>query len=270
MEPVLAQVMVVVAVLAAAATVLLGLPGPPRRPRPHGGGPARHPTATRSGASARWVRILRGRTDGVGSRARLLGAAAVAVATAMVGQVLGLPAAAAWLVAAVAAAGAGIGAGWIEDPAIRRRYDRVTADLPATCDLLVACLAAGLPLRRAAEVVAQAVAGPVAEDLRHVLGLVGAGEHEPVAWRSLAAESPPWRRLGVDLARSAESGTAVTETLHEHARLAREAAEAAQERSARTAGVRSVLPLMVCFLPAFFLVGVVPIVAGLVLDLLGS
>ena len=34
-------------------------------------------------------------------------------------------------------------------------------------------------------------------------------------------------------------------------------------------GVRTVLPLMVCFLPAFMLVGVVPIVAGVVMGMLG-
>jgi hypothetical protein len=33
--------------------------------------------------------------------------------------------------------------------------------------------------------------------------------------------------------------------------------------------VSSVLPLMVCFLPAFVLVGVVPIVGGMVLKLFG-
>ena len=34
-------------------------------------------------------------------------------------------------------------------------------------------------------------------------------------------------------------------------------------------GVSSVMPLMVCFLPAFLLIGVVPIIAGAALHLFG-
>ena len=40
-------------------------------------------------------------------------------------------------------------------------------------------------------------------------------------------------------------------------------------KEARKVGVRSVVPLMACFLPAFILVGVVPIVAGLLRDFFG-
>ena len=65
-----------------------------------------------------------------------------------------------------------------------------------------------------------------------------------------------------DLARCAESGTAVALILEVHATEARARARAQREAAARTVGVRSVLPLVCCFLPAFVLVGVVPIVAA--------
>jgi hypothetical protein len=42
------------------------------------------------------------------------------------------------------------------------------------------------------------------------------------------------------------------------------------EVAARTAGVRAVIPLVACFLPAFILLGVVPVVAGLANELIGS
>jgi len=262
-QGVFGQVLSVVAVVAAATAMLLWLPGPPRRLARARGDQAG------GGVRERWMALLHGRSDGLSRRTRTFAAVAATVAATTIAQSMGLPTWAAWLLALVVGAGAGVGAGWLEDPATRRRRDRVAADLPATCDLLAACLAAGLPLRRAVDVVADAMGGPVADDLRQVTALVATGEPEATAWRGLAGSSPPWRRLAVDLARSVESGTAVVGTLHEHARLTREAAEAVQERRARTAGVRSVLPLMVCFLPAFFLVGVVPIVAGLLLQLLG-
>ena len=48
----------------------------------------------------------------------------------------------------------------------------------------------------------------------------------------------------------------------------RERAQRAQEVAVRRIGVFVVIPLGLCFLPAFLLIGVVPIVAGLVSGLL--
>jgi pilus assembly protein TadC len=48
----------------------------------------------------------------------------------------------------------------------------------------------------------------------------------------------------------------IAEELRRDARVRAEAA-------ARSAGVRAVLPLVACFLPAFLLIGVVPVVASL-------
>ncbi|MFZ2260527.1 MAG: type II secretion protein F, partial [Luteococcus japonicus] len=67
-----------------------------------------------------------------------------------------------------------------------------------------------------------------------------------------------------DLARSSETGSAAARVLRQHAQDLRVAVRDAQLGRARAVGVRSVLPLMACFLPAFLLTGVVPVVAGLV------
>ena len=48
----------------------------------------------------------------------------------------------------------------------------------------------------------------------------------------------------------------------------RDEARMQAESAARAAGVRSVAPLVACFLPAFILIGIVPIVASLALPLL--
>ena len=68
----------------------------------------------------------------------------------------------------------------------------------------------------------------------------------------------PRRRLG----RSVESGTLLVTTLRHHAVQARERRQASLQVVARSVGVRSVLPLMTCFIPAFLLLGVVPTVAS--------
>ena len=87
------------------------------------------------------------------------------------------------------------------------------------------------------------------------------------AWSELA-DDEVWGPVARDVARSARSGTSLVEVLYVHADEARLARREVTLQRARTAGVRSVVPLMACFLPAFILVGVVPIIAGLLERLL--
>lgn len=75
---------------------------------------------------------------------------------------------------------------------------------------------------------------------------------------------PALATLGPELARAIESGMAVSQTLLTLGAQARQDAATLAEVKARRVGVRSVLPLMVCFLPAFLLLGVVPIIGGVV------
>lgn len=95
------------------------------------------------------------------------------------------------------------------------------------------------------------------------------GVPDQQAWLELA-DVDAWGPVARDVARSARSGTSLVEVLHVHADEARLVAQEQALKRARTAGVRSVVPLMVCFLPAFVLVGVVPIIAGLLEGLLSS
>jgi pilus assembly protein TadC len=54
----------------------------------------------------------------------------------------------------------------------------------------------------------------------------------------------------------------LAETLFSHAESARVARQAAIEASAKAVGVRCVLPLVLCFLPAFLLLGIIPTVVS--------
>ena len=84
---------------------------------------------------------------------------------------------------------------------------------------------------------------------------------DAVAWRALR-DHPTLGPAAVDFARSVESGTMLAETLLHHARSARLARRSDIEASAKAVGVRCVLPLMLCFLPAFLLLGVIPTVVS--------
>lgn len=146
--------------------------------------------------------------------------------------------------------------------AARRSTAMARAELPDALDFLAVCLDAGQPMARAVGLVA-AVSGPVTgELLAGVSEGLALGRAGPAAWQQLRGHAV-WGPVAAEVARSERSGTALAATLRAHAQDARAEARDAATKAARTVGVRSVLPLMACFLPAFVLIGVVPIIASL-------
>lgn len=134
-------------------------------------------------------------------------------------------------------------------------------DAPQALDLMASCLDAGMPVRKACLAVGDAFEGPLGEDLREVTTLVSLGASDARAWTRLHDH----RQLGGaadDLARSVESGTMLVAGLRKHALDARHERKAGLQKRARAVGVRTVLPLMVCFIPSFLLLGVVPTVVS--------
>jgi pilus assembly protein TadC len=156
-----------------------------------------------------------------------------------------------------------VGLGWLEPLSARRRQQQLVSQAPQALELLAACLAAGLPIRTAAKAVVAAFDGPVAQDLGRVLAVSELGVSDAEAWRALQGH-PQFGPAAVDLARSVESGTMMVTSLRHHAEVARERRRAACQVRARAVGVRSVLPLMTCFIPSFMLLGVVPTVVSAV------
>lgn len=150
---------------------------------------------------------------------------------------------------------------WLEAEPERRRRQLLIAQLPGCLDLLAAALDAGAPLRAAVRHVAALAPEPSTDLLNGVLGQLEIGRSDAQAWSSLR-DHPVWGPMARDLARCADSGAAVAEVLGVHAGEARALRRANREAKARATGVRSVLPLVCCFLPAFVLVGVVPIIAA--------
>ena len=158
--------------------------------------------------------------------------------------------------------------GLLESDDARHRRERLVTDTPQALDLMAAGLAAGMPVRLAARALVDAYDGPVAADVGRVLALADLGVAESEAWRSLAGH-PQLGPAAADLARSVESGTLMVEALSRHAVAAREARRTVLVVRARSVGVRCVLPLMLCFIPAFLLLGVVPTVVSALVAVLG-
>ena len=202
-------------------------------------------------------------TQGLGQRQRIIGSVAVALVSALlVPMPWGLAVGAAGAVAAYYVLAR------LESGATRARREALLGQQPEVLDLIAAAQEAGSPLRRAAGEVAALAPEPSASVLREVDAHLRVGFSEAEAWQSLA-DDPVWGSTARDLARSARTGEAVADTIHLHATRTREAHRDHLNKKARTVAVKSVGPMMACFLPAFILAGVVPIFVGIASRYLG-
>lgn len=207
------------------------------------------------------IRLVRGRPDAPRLARRLLIGVIASAALSLLAARLALGPAIVGFAAPLIALLCAIALGWLEPLGARRRRERLLLETPQALELLAACLAAGMPLRMATAAIVAACDGPVAEDLGRVNAMTALGTAEAEAWRVLS-DHPQFGPAAQDVARSVESGTRLTECLRQHAEAAREHRRAALQVRARSVGVRSVLPLMLCFIPSFLLLGVVPTVAS--------
>lgn len=152
---------------------------------------------------------------------------------------------------------------------VRRRREALVAALPHVVDLMAASLAVGASPAAALDRLGAAVDEPIRSELVPVVARLRLGTDPAAVWRELSGH-PQLGPLGRCLLRAAESGAPVAEAMGHLAEDLRRTSRAEVEARARTVGVRAAAPLGLCLLPAFVLVGVVPLVAGSVSSLFAS
>ncbi|WP_249670598.1 type II secretion system F family protein [Cellulomonas wangleii] len=152
----------------------------------------------------------------------------------------------------------------------RRRVGRLDVDVldPAfVLDLCAAAVRGGAAVPTALVATGRHLPGAEGQALVHVGTALGLG----ASWQSAWAGVPP---SVAALGRALDAGRGVGASPGPQLRAA--AARLRRERRARVRvaagalGVRLTLPLGLCFLPAFVLLGLVPVVVGLAGDLLGG
>lgn len=144
----------------------------------------------------------------------------------------------------------------------RRRREAVRRDLPHVVTLFASSLRAGAAPGDAVAVACDALPGAAADRLRGVAARLELGVDPVRVWEDLAVDRE-LAPLGRTMARAQTTGAPVTRAVE---RLADELARAARadvEDRALAVGVKAALPLGLCLLPAFLLIGIVPLVAGL-------
>ncbi|TQJ38341.1 type II secretion system (T2SS) protein F [Arthrobacter sp. SLBN-112] len=137
-------------------------------------------------------------------------------------------------------------------------------DTAMMLELVAAMLDAGAGIGRSLELVAASAVPQYRDSLRPVVSALAIGADWETAWRSSAVRLPEILELRDALGFAALTGAPSSAILYaQAARLRRERFRAAEKRAA-SLGVKLVVPLGLCSLPAFICLGVVPVLLALV------
>jgi Flp pilus assembly protein TadB len=149
----------------------------------------------------------------------------------------------------------------------RSRTDPLHTELAVASDLMAAALRAGSPVPSAVLNVGEVIEGPLSASLMQIGRELAAGVSPKQAWQRIAGLDGSQRLINAAW-RTSESGAAMSGALTRCADDLR--VDAAHERQARVqrASVLLMLPLGLCFLPAFLLAGLVPVVLAVVSEIL--
>jgi pilus assembly protein TadC len=138
-------------------------------------------------------------------------------------------------------------------------------------DVLAACLRSGMAVSTAASATAPSAPAALAQLLSRAADLLALGAEPASAWTSPSDPVGKHAEALLRLARrSASSGSALAQGVAELADQSRNEAADAAGAAAERASVLIAGPLGLCYLPAFVCLGIVPVVAGLAGDVLGS
>ncbi len=138
---------------------------------------------------------------------------------------------------------------------------RADAGLPLALELISAALRAGTPFPTAAQAVASTPGLAIGPELAHAANMLRLGSDPAEAWRIVSVDDAAL--LGAVATRSARSGMRLADTISRQADLLRADLQSEALRRAHRVGAIALLPLGLCYLPAFICLGIVPMVAGL-------
>lgn len=139
-----------------------------------------------------------------------------------------------------------------------------TANVLVTLQFLRMCLGAGMTIPDSLKFVSPQLPEAARMDIESVIAQFKLGKPLPLALDSLILRSPLWHPLVDSLIAATVSGSPIQAQLAELEQSLQTSFDMAKLNRIKSVAVRSVLPLGLCFLPAYILLAVVPLVAGLV------
>ena len=140
------------------------------------------------------------------------------------------------------------------------RQTQMRADVADVIDQMTICVEAGLGLDAAIARVAATSDGPLTNELRRTLSDIRAGVPRAQALRALAdrAQIMEIRQLVTALLQSQKHGVAMAETLRiQSSQMRLKRTQRTEEKAAKLT-VKMLFPIILCFVPVFMIVVVVP------------
>lgn len=154
---------------------------------------------------------------------------------------------------------------WRRQREERLRLAALEAELPEVVDLLALAVGAGLTVAQAVGAVASRGRGPLSAELAAAAGDVARGRRLADALDELPDRAgEPARPLAATLAACERYGAPVADALDRLAGEARDRQRRRAEQAARRLPVLLLFPLVLCTLPAFALLAIVPLIADAV------
>ena len=141
-----------------------------------------------------------------------------------------------------------------------KRQAAIQADAADTIDQLTICVEAGLGFDAALARVAATTDGPLTDELRHTISDIQAGVPRAQALRALSdrAQVVEIRQLVSALLQAQRHGVPIAETLRVQASEMRLKRRQRTEEKAAKLTVKMLFPIIVCFMPVFIIISVVP------------
>jgi Flp pilus assembly protein TadB len=167
---------------------------------------------------------------------------------------------------ALAASATWVVLGRTEPTAVRRAREAAERDLPGLVHLLAAALQSGCATGEAVRLSCEAYPGPAADLVSSVSSRLALGIDVEIAWQPVLTDAR-LAVLGRTMVRAHRSGASVASAVAGLAdELGRRSRLGIEER-ARAVGVKAAVPLGLCLLPSFVLLGVVPLAVSLMQSL---
>lgn len=146
-----------------------------------------------------------------------------------------------------------------------KRQIAIQADAADTIDQLTICVEAGLGFDAALARVAATTEGPLTDELRHTISDIQAGVPRSQALRALSdrAQIVEIRQLVTALLQAQKHGVPMAETLRiQSAEMRLKRKQRTEEKAAKLT-VKMLFPIVVCFMPVFMIISVVPALISL-------
>jgi len=141
-----------------------------------------------------------------------------------------------------------------------KRQKRIQADAADIIDQLTICVEAGLGLDAAIARVASTTSGPLTDELRHTMSDIRAGVPRTQALRALSdrVQIPEIRQLVSALLQAQKHGVPMGDTLRiQSTQMRLKRTQHTEERAAKLT-IKMLFPIIVCFLPVFMIIILVP------------